>query len=265
MNEEIWKPVSIEPFNKHYQVSSLGRVKSLERKYVIKDTILKLHKDDDGYLHCGFNLRGLKKTLQVHRLVGLSFIPNPLNNPLINHKDGNRENNVIDNLEWVTPSENMIHSFRVLKRVHPLLGRTKGRCPVAKKVAKLAIDDGSVIKIYDSLVDANDELGTSSGSIVAVCKGKRKTAFGFKWRYVDKKNNNGVRTSSVYANPVLQSDKSGVVIAIWKNAVEAANSINGCADYITDVCRGRRELAYKCKWCYATSAEIESLNQKSEP
>lgn len=108
-----------------YIVSSLGKIISLERKTTCfykngRTTTLPVHKKDmiyyidpDGYERCHLKLDGIKKTLAVHRIVAIAFIPNPENKPLINHIDGNKSNNNIENLEWVTASENTRHAERI--------------------------------------------------------------------------------------------------------------------------------------------------------
>lgn len=105
--KEEWK--DIEGYDGDYQVSNLGRVRSFKRGYcnVLKGTV-----SNRGYkmVHLRSAIKG-PKFLSVHRLVGKHFIPNPENKPEINHKDGNKLNNKIVNLEWVTRTENFRHAF----------------------------------------------------------------------------------------------------------------------------------------------------------
>lgn len=110
---EIWKDV--QGYKGQYQVSNLGRVKSLKRKLengrTVSEKILNSSskkKTQDGYLMVA--LAG--RTFRVNRLVATAFIPNPDNKPVVNHIDGNKENNKADNLEWATISENMLHAYR---------------------------------------------------------------------------------------------------------------------------------------------------------
>lgn len=110
---EIWKDV--QGYEGQYKVSNLGRVKSLKRKLgsgrSVSEKILNSSskkKTQDGYLMVA--LAG--RTFRVNRLVATAFIPNPDNKPVVNHIDGNKENNKADNLEWTTISENMLHAYR---------------------------------------------------------------------------------------------------------------------------------------------------------
>ena len=115
--EEIWK--DIKGYEGLYQISSLGRVKSLSRKisnekrtYLSKEKILKIHLRKDGYCRIGLTKNKKQQQFLVHRLVSHAFIPNPENKPCINHKDGDKENNYVNNLEWCTSSENNKHAFK---------------------------------------------------------------------------------------------------------------------------------------------------------
>ena len=114
--KEIWK--TIPNFEKDTEVSNLGNVRRIDSKTgkYIKRSI---HKDKDGYLHvCLKKLSNNRYTHQgIHRLVAMAFIPNPDNKPCVNHIDSDITNNKVDNLEWVTPKENVHHSYLYGKRV----------------------------------------------------------------------------------------------------------------------------------------------------
>lgn len=116
MNKEIWK--DIEGYEGLYQVSNLGRIKSLPRNGTIKkEKILKSRKDKDGYLLINLCKNNKVTTFKVHRLVGLMFLDNPNSLPEINHNDGNKENCEVTNLCWTTRSENIKHAYKTGLRI----------------------------------------------------------------------------------------------------------------------------------------------------
>ena len=105
---ETWKDIA--GYEGLYKVSSYGRIKSF-RKDKVNGDIMKQIESHKGYYEVSFRVKGQRKKFKVHRLVAIAFIPNKYNKPLINHKDGNKKNNNIDNLEWVTHSENVKHAY----------------------------------------------------------------------------------------------------------------------------------------------------------
>ncbi|MCI7634018.1 MAG: NUMOD4 motif-containing HNH endonuclease [Mollicutes bacterium] len=122
--KELWK--DIKGYEGCYQVSNLGRIKSLDRmtnnqygEYFMKGRILKNSIiKDKGYCRVSLNNGNGKISKRVHRLVAEAFIPNPENKPEVNHKDGNKLNNCVSNLEWCTNKENIEHSIRTGLKKH---------------------------------------------------------------------------------------------------------------------------------------------------
>lgn len=115
--KEIWK--NINGYEGFYCVSNMGRVKSVKRLIrrndgTIQKTrshILRLHQTGNGYYQVQLSKNNKSKYLLVHRLVAEAFLSNPENKKQVNHKDGNKKNNNVDNLEWMTCSENALHAF----------------------------------------------------------------------------------------------------------------------------------------------------------
>lgn len=116
---EVWK--DIIGYEGFYQVSNIGRVRSLDRDmidkngigYSLKGSIRKISCTGKGYQNIGLSKDGEQKTFFIHRLVAESFIPNPKNLPIVNHIDGDTHNNHVSNLEWVTQSENINHAIKI--------------------------------------------------------------------------------------------------------------------------------------------------------
>lgn len=179
--EEIWK--DIQGYEGLYQVSNMGRVKSLERfRYAKtigeKDWVAPVNERIlkpgicRGYCQVVLNKNGTKSRFQVHRLVATAFIPNPENKSQVNHINGNKVDNRLENLEWVTPSENQIHAIKT---------GLVGPPPQSRPVLQISLG-GKFIKRWDSSKSASRELGISSGNIRSCCSGKRKKAGGFIWK-----------------------------------------------------------------------------------
>ena len=175
--EEIWK--DIEEYEGIYQVSNYGRIKSLSRliensnNRTTKEKIKKETKDKDGYLLITLSKNGIKKTCKVHRLVAQAFIPNPLNKRTVNHKDGNKQNNILDNLEWMTDKEQMKHCKEVLGW-NP--SKTK------KSTRKVQRSDG---KIYNSIKEASIDNNVFASNITMCCQQKCNTIGGYGWSYYE--------------------------------------------------------------------------------
>ena len=140
--------------------------------------ILKGRLSKSGYLQVSIKIDETNKFANryIHRLVALYFIDNPENKREVNHKDGNKENNNVENLEWVTSSENQIHK-------HEILGKTKTS---NKRIGKFDKNTNELLEEFDSILDAVHSMGrTSRVSIDQVLQGRHKYAYGFSWKYLD--------------------------------------------------------------------------------
>lgn len=171
---EIWKDVV--GFEGIYQVSNLGNVKSLNYRKQGFEKLLTFKKHNKGYLQVQLRNNKINRTITVHRLVAEAFIPNPNNYTCINHKDENKQNNTVENLEWTTFSKNIIYSMRL----HPERKRVVLNRPVAQCDKK-----GNVIKIWKDAHSIFIETKMSDWSISECCRGNRHTAYGYTWHYAD--------------------------------------------------------------------------------
>ena len=187
MENEVLK--DIVGYEGLYQVSNLGRVKSLKRKVYAGrnrmrwqyERILSNNKTNgNGYIVVSLNKESKSKNKYVHRLVAEAFLENPNNYKYINHKDQNTFNNNVNNLEFCTAQYNSTyrdaHIKRGLKHRNNLVN--------SKKVYQLD-ENENIIKEFPSMAEANRQLGTNHTSIYACINGKQKHAFGYKWKYAD--------------------------------------------------------------------------------
>lgn len=181
MTEEIWK--DIPGYEGMYQVSNLGRVKSLGRMVDYHhnmayraERILKPNKVRN-YYQISLQKGGTRRYLKVHRIVATTFIPNPHNHPYINHKDENKLNNCVENLEWCDEGYNTNYGTRNAK---VSVAMTNGK--LAKIVYQYDLS-GRLIKTWASTQECGRN-GMSRGCISDCCRGVKKSYRGFIWSYI---------------------------------------------------------------------------------
>lgn len=157
--EEIWKPV--KDYEDHYKISNLGRVMSINYRGNGRSCILKTNINKNGYEQVRLNVNKVGKNKKVHRLVAEAFIDNPENKKCVNHKDSNKTNNNISNLEWCTHSENTIHAFKNIT-----IFRATGEDNYISK-----LNNDNVIEIYKSIKSHRElakEYGVTKYTITSI-------------------------------------------------------------------------------------------------
>lgn len=175
---EIW--VSIKDYENLYQVSNYGNIRSLDKKdslgRFVKGKNMKPIVRKDGYLDITLHKDGKGKHFLLHRLIAETFIDNPNDYKEINHKDENKANNNINNLEWCSRSYNINYGIGNKSRRKTLLNK-RGKEIIQYNKNK------EIIKIYPSLREANRKTNINIGNICECCNGTRKTAGGYIWQY----------------------------------------------------------------------------------
>lgn len=175
--EEIW--CDIDNYENLYQVSNKGRVKSLPRKTTAGRILMPI-KTESGLLVGLHNMDNIHVE-RIHRLVAKAFILNPEDKPQVNHINGNRWDNDVNNLEWVTNAENTQHSHDNLEREYTAYGENHKN---SKTVAQYTLDN-ELIAVYGSANEAGRQLNVCFSNIARCARGKGKTAAGYIWKYED--------------------------------------------------------------------------------
>jgi len=190
MITEVWKDIT--DYEGYYQVSNLGRVKSLKRYmftkrgylFPVKERILKNGFDKDGYHQVVLVKNRRRKTSRVHQLVAIQFIPNTNRLPIINHVNGIKHDNRPENIEWCTHQYNAAYTYSHLGRrgITYNKGKLGAKNPLSKYIIQMSVNNKK-IKTWPGMSEASRNTGIQRSKIGSVCNGRRKTAGGFKWKF----------------------------------------------------------------------------------
>jgi hypothetical protein len=161
---EVWGIIKNYP---NYEVSTKGNIRNIKTLNILKSSLR------NGYPSVSLSKEGKAKTVNIHRIVASVFLGEK--DLIINHKDGDKTNNSLENLEWVSYKDNAIHALEnKLTKTHP------------NKVGQYTLKDQELIKEYSSIIEASKETGISDKHIGSVCRGNRKSTGGYVWKYIDK-------------------------------------------------------------------------------
>jgi hypothetical protein len=208
--EKIWK--DIKGYEGRYIISTTGEVASLFRK----DEIITLSPffNEKGYVRVKLNWKGKSKNFAVHRLVAETFIENLENKQFVNHKNGIKHDNSLENLEWCTASENMRHSFDVLKQ-------DKGHSP-CRPVFKYDFS-GNLLDRFTSCKEAGIKENIKASTISNCCLGRSKTNKGFVFSYKELPLEYfNQKLGLTYNKKAISKFKNGNLIDSYESVKEAA-------------------------------------------
>ena len=185
--EEIWKSIPI--FDGRYYASSFGRIKVIKCFNHRKEKIIKGSISTTGYYTSVLSVNGVKVRYKHHRLVAMAFLEMDSIKIYVNHKNGIKTDNRVDNIEWCTMGENNLHAFRVLGKRPPMhrLGIKYDKNPLSKPVVQYSLI-GEKIKEWASASEVESQLSINDGQISACCLHRKGhyTAGGFIWEFRDK-------------------------------------------------------------------------------
>lgn len=241
--QEEWRP--LQGFATGYEVSNFGNVRKIGSDIVLKGSYCRRY----HYV----SLNGTR--IGVHRLVGMAFLPNPKNHPVINHIDENPSNNHVENLEWCTHKHNCNHGTRIQRIV------------AAQSIPVLQYTlDGDFIAEHSSMHMAAAAINQDAGHICDCCNGNRKWAYGYFWRFKDEtkyqqakeritkriaysKKSRAEKFEKAALN-VVQLDLDGNFIQIFPSTKVAAIKCGTHTPRIINCCNGKAKTAGGFRWVY---------------
>ena len=229
----MWKKFIYEGQETDYSVSTEGEVRKDTTNYILSQS------SQQDYKFVGLLINGKQKRMRVHRMVALTFIDNPDNKPYVNHINGNRSDNNVENLEWVTPSENTQHAVNT-----GLFKSGRNRAVIQYNL------NGEQMATFESASEAARQTGGSQSKITMCCRRQRDSANEYQWRYYDDiQDVQKIEKKFITGKKVAQCDEEGNILKIYPSFKEAARAVNGTSSAISRVCSGTniRHKGYKWK------------------
>lgn len=232
----MWKKFIFEGKETAYSVSTEGEVRKDITNYILSQSV------QQGYKFVTLLINGKQKRMRVHRAVAETFIDNPENKPYVNHINGNRSDNNVENLEWVTPAENSQHAVET-----GLWGNGRARPVIQYSL------DGIEMATFPSASEAARQTGSSQSKITMCCQRKRESANDYQWRYYDDLDRNvqKIKKRFITGKRVAKCNDNGEIIEIFPSFKEAARNVNGDSATISKICSGYkgiiRHKGYKWK------------------
>ena len=268
---EVWR--DIEGYEGLYQVSNLGNIKSLafgpknHPNVQPQERLLKISKSSTGYMHVQLYKEGISSTKLVHKLVASTFIDNPYNKPEVNHIDSNRTNNNVENLEWVTRTENMRHAANNRIRKQTNQNNKESRIKKRGKYQVLQYTpDGKFVNIWNSVSDVVEFYKCDKYGIYRSIAGKNKTSICYRWLKHKPGENIQLKIPALNYQWRAETEKSyyhrtgrkgkmveqytlnGEFVKKWENCIQAAEELSVDKQNIYKCANGKARKAYGYIW-----------------
>lgn len=255
--EEIWK--SIIGYEGLYEVSNVGRVRSIDRivfqqgrnqKY--RGKIMSPYLNNTGYFCVRLSKNNKKRTFTIHRLVATAFIPNPNNYPCVNHKDETPKNNNVENLEWCTNEYNVNYGTATFRRA----------VKMGKRVAQYD-KNGKLVATFYSVNEAERGTNIKIGDAV---KNSNHTAGGFFWRFYESQVPDAITVSFAknHAKSVLQYSKNLELVSSYKSGREASLKTGLKHENILSCCRKKQKTCGGFVWAFEGCPPVKPTAHKNQ-
>lgn len=257
----VWKTYPEFPF---IETNQFGEIRAKDRwvtckngsKRVIKGRVLKQHLYPNGYMFVHFSLNGKQINLLVHRIVATCFLPNPNNHPVVNHKDNDRANNAVSNLEWCSREYNEAYKKKFGTSQVQIQGH---------HVFALELKTGKVLR-FESQHEAARKLGIFQQDVSHVVKGKQKTAGGYLFAEneseITEEKVQEIKDNIRFFGGVIAINLETFTVLRFESQAEAERQLGVNHGHINEVVKGKRNKTGGYWFCYADENAVENTREK---
>ncbi len=259
--KEVWKTYSDYPF---IEASNLGRIRTKDRyvtvkgqgKRLVKGKVLKQRLRPDGYMEVNFKVKNKPVKLLTHRVIAASHLQNPNNLPEVNHKDNDRTNNVVSNLEWCTREYNQDYKEQYGMSAAEVVGRP---------VIAVNLETGRVLR-FETRSEAARQLGVDDSAVNAVVKGRKPTAGGY-W-FTEDKNEiteekiKEIKKKANFLGPVVAINQENYEVLWFESQSEAARQLGIDDSHINKVIKDKQNKTHGYWFCRVDEYAVEKTREK---